>query len=143
MKTIFDKGLSYRSFLLNQQRETRIKFMQNYIPMNIKSEHRSMLNSVNKKVRILGVVEGSCPDCQINLPVIEKLISTNNNIELRLITEEYLHGELKEFEVDGKLKLPTFIFMDEAYNIRGAFVEKPKTDNADVEEELTALILCV
>jgi hypothetical protein len=143
MKSIFEKGLSYRSFLLNQQKETRIIFMKNYIPMHVKDEHRSMINSVNKKIKILGVVDGSCADSQINLPVIEKLISTNTNIELKLITKEYLNGELKEFEVNGKLKLPIFIFMDEEYNVRGKFVEKPKTANSDAAEELVGLILSV
>jgi len=124
--------------MLNQPKDIRTKFMHKYIPLEIKAENRGLINSLDKKVKILGIVEGGCPDTQNFLPMLEKLISTNPNIELKLLTRDYLNGELQQFEIDGKVKLPTFIFMDEEYGIKGAFVEKPKED---VEAELTVLIL--
>lgn len=141
MKSLFEKGFGYRSFMLNQPKEIRARFMNIYIPMEVLPEHRALINSIAGKVRILGVVEGTCPDSQRFLPVLEKLISTNNNIELKLLTRDYLSGELEEFERDGQVKLPTFIFMDEEYGIKGAFIEKPETGIENAEEGLTRLIL--
>jgi len=127
MKNLFEKGLSYRSFIMNQPRDIRIKFTQNYITMNLGNEYRNLINSRTDRIKILGIVEGNCIDSQIYLPVLERLISTNNNIELRLVTADYLKEEHSEYR---KLKLPIFIFMDAEYNIKGQFVEKPKASSS-------------
>lgn len=126
MKDLYEKGLSYRTFIMNLDDDIRNKFMKYYIPLTINDEQKKKMEAVQKKIRILGVVEGWCPDCQINLPVLEKLISTNNNIELRLVLRDAVKDELKDYEVDGKVKVPTFIFMDEDFSIISAFIEKPK-----------------
>lgn len=118
MKNLYEKGLGFRSFMLNMEKDIRSKFMKYYIPINISVEHREKINSVKENIRVLGIIDEKCPDCHINLPVLEKLVCTNNNIDLRLITRDYLEGETK---------VPTFIFMDNKYKVIGEFIERPKT----------------
>ena len=134
LKNLFEKGLSFRSFIFNVDEDNKNKFMKYYIPMEINNEIKNKIMFLEKKINILGVVEPWCPDCHINLSVLEKMISFNNNITLKLVTRDSVNDELDEYKVDGKIKVPTFIAMDKDFNIQGAFIEKiDMVKNADIE----------
>lgn len=126
MKDLFDKGVSFRTFILNQDSETRAKFMKYYITTSIADELRHRLDKVENKVNILGIVDGLSLDCYINLSVLEKLVSTNKNISLGLITKADAGVKLEKYYKNGVLKVPTFIFLDKDFSEKGAFIEKPK-----------------
>ena len=125
MKEIYDQGVSFRTFILNQETADRGKFMKYYIPMDIKEEIRDRVNQIDKEVHILGVVEGWCPDCHINLSILEKLISTNPNIKLKLITKSDAASNFEKYYENGGLRVPTFIFLDDNFFPKAAFIEKP------------------
>lgn len=134
MKNLIEQGVSFRTFILNQESADRAKFMKYYIPLNISDEYRTRINKISSKINILGVVEGWCPDCHINLSILEKLISTNSNIQLRLVTKSDAEGQLEKYYENGALKVPTFVFLDEDFNETGVFIEKPdKVKNIDVD----------
>lgn len=134
MKELFKEGLSFRSFILNQDSAHRGKFMKYYIPIEIKDETRIRVNQISSKINILGVVDGQCPDCHINLSILEKLISTNPNISLGLITEKDAEGRLESEFLIGELKVPTFVFLDENFKEKAVFIEKPEAvKNIDVD----------
>lgn len=134
MRDLFDKGLSFRSFMFNVDEDNKNKFMKYYIPMEINSEIKEKVMCLKNEVNILGVVEPWCPDCHINLSILEKMISFNNNITLRLVTRDSVNDELDDYKVDGKIKVPTFVVMDKDFNIQGAFIEKIDiVKNADIE----------
>lgn len=126
MRNLFKKGLSFRSYIFNLDEESKRNIMKHYIPMSINDDIKEQIKSIDKKVNILCVVDPLCPDCHINLPLLEKMISTNKKIELRLVIKNMVNDEVKDYEEDGVLKVPTFIFMDENYNVIGAFIEKPE-----------------
>lgn len=117
MRELYEKGIGFRIFMLNMKKDRRGRFMKYYIPITINAEHREKIDSLEDNIKILGIVDEDCTDCDINLPVLEKLICTNNKIELRLISKEHLKREIR---------VPTFVFMDDNYNVIGEFVEKPK-----------------
>lgn len=134
LKNLFDNGLSFRSFMLNVDEDNRKKFMKYYIPMNIDEEVKQKIIFMDKEINILGVVEPWCPDCHINLSVLEKMISLNNKINLRLVTKDGAGDELEEYKENDKLKVPTFIVMDKDFRIKGAFIEKiDMVKAADIE----------
>ncbi|SHJ31958.1 thioredoxin family protein [Lutispora thermophila] len=134
MKNLFEKGLSFRSFMFNVDDVNKKKFMKYYIPMEIADEVKNKITALEEEINILGVVESWCPDCHINLSVLEKMISFNDKITLRLVTRDNVNDELDDYKEDGKIKVPTFIIMDKDFNIRGAFIEKiDKVKNADIE----------
>lgn len=134
LKNLFEKGLSFRSFMLNVDDENKNKFMKYYIPMEIDPEIKNKITSIKEELNILGVVELWCPDCHINLSLLEKMISYNDYITLKLVTRDDVKDELDEYKVDGKIKVPTFIVMDKDFNIKGAFIEKiDMVKNADIE----------
>lgn len=126
MKNLYEKGLSFRSYIFNLDEESKHNIMKYYIPININNETKEKIKSIDEKIKILGVVDPTCPDCHVNLPLLEKIISTNNNIELRLAIRKMVNNEMKDYEEEGVVKVPTFVFMDEDYNIIGTFIEKPE-----------------
>lgn len=126
MKNLYEKGLSFRSYIFNLDEESKHNIMKYYIPININNETKEKIKSIDEKIKILGVVDPTCPDCHVNLPLLEKIISTNNNIELRLVIRKMVNNEMKDYEEEGVVKVPTFVFMDEDYNIIGTFIEKPE-----------------
>lgn len=126
MKNLYEKGLSFRSYIFNLDEESKHNIMKYYIPININNETKEKIKSIDEKIKILGVVDPTCPDCHVKLPLLEKIISTNNNIELRLVIRKMVNNEMKDYEEEGVVKVPTFVFMDEDYNIIGTFIEKPE-----------------
>lgn len=124
MKKLFDSGLNFRSYMFNVDEDNRRKFMKYYIPMEIKDEVKEKIMSLAEEINILGVVEPWCPDCHINLSILEKMISLNDKINLRLVTRDSVKNELDNYKENDKLKVPTFIVMDKDFNIKGVFIEK-------------------
>lgn len=121
---LFNIGVSFRTFLLNQSREERARLMKLYIPMNIKEELKERIDRINNKVLILGIVEGSCTECHMTLAVLEKLVSTNKNIILRIIMKKDALDSLNADEEAGTLKVPAFIFMNENYQQKASLCGK-------------------
>lgn len=120
--------------MFNVDDENKNKFMKYYIPMEIDHEVKNKIIFLEEEINILGVVEPWCPDCHINLSVLEKMISFNNKITLKLVTRDMIDNELDDYKVDGKIKVPTFVIMDKDFNIKGAFIEKiDMVRNADIE----------
>ena len=133
MKDLFEKGVSFRSYIFNLDEKSKHNLMKYYIPMNIEEEVRERINKIDKKIKVLGVVEPNCPDCWINLSLLEKMISFSGNIDMKLVIRKMVTCELDDYRVDGFIKVPTFIFMDEDFNTLDAFVERPEIlKNADI-----------
>ena len=125
MKELFQTGASFRTFILNQKTAGRGSIMKHYIPMTVKDEDRLEIDKVSTPLNILGIAEGDCPDCQISLAVLEKLISVNQNINLRLITNKDAQGSMESF-AGGTIKLPTFIFMNESFEEKAVIEGLPQ-----------------
>ena len=126
MENLFNKGISFRSYIFNLEDKYKYNTMKYYIPMEISKEVSDKIKQINKKIKILAVVDQKSPDCHINLSILEKMISTHENINLKLVTRSILSNELDKYKVDGFIRIPTFIFMDKDFNIIDAFVEKPE-----------------
>ncbi len=132
LKNLFEKGVGFRTFILNQSHENRAKFMKQYIPLEIRAVYKERLSKQQHKVYILGVIEGESSDSQQLLAVIEKLISTSQNIELRLISA----ADTRALE-----KTPVFVFMNEDFSKEHYFTKNCKeAANEELIEELLNII---
>ena len=129
MEGLFKKGIGFRSYIFNLDENTKHDIMKYYIPINVNDEIRKQVNGIDKTIKVIGVVDPLCDNCKINLPMLEKIISTNPRIELRLVIEKVLGNELDDYKIDGILKLPIFLFMDETFKIIGSLSEELFTAN--------------
>lgn len=126
MKELFGKGISFRSYIFNLDDKCKHNMMRYYIPMNIREDISEEVKKINKNINILAVVEPESPDCHINLSVLEKMVSTNSSINISITTRKFVNDELNDYKTDGFLRVPIFIFMDEGFNVKDSFIEKPE-----------------
>ncbi len=119
MKGLYEKGLDYKSFIFNLSKADREKFIKNQISVSIKEDYRNQIGCIRTPIKILSVADVEEPNTHFNLPLLEKLVCTNNNIGLKVILKESLGSELEEPEFQNKIQMPAFIFMDGKYNILG------------------------
>ncbi|KNF07948.1 hypothetical protein CLPU_10c00020 [Gottschalkia purinilytica] len=126
IKDLFDEGLTFDEFIKTDTGSYREKTLEILDKITFEEEYINKIKSIKHKVNILVCAEMWCPDCMINLPVIQKMKQYNNNIEISIIEKEGNEEFFKEFCPSEKIKIPTFIIYDENFKELGTFIEHPK-----------------
>jgi hypothetical protein len=87
------------------------------------SLHR--LNAVTRRFHLLVAGEMWCPDCQINVSVMDFLQRVQPNIDLAIITKGRAEDELKQrLELD-RISIPFVLVLDDGFQPVGRFIERP------------------
>lgn len=125
LKELFESGYSfeqefYKSDLAHQEKAK--DYRDN---MKITQDTIEKIKSIDKEINILGFSELWCPDCQINLTVIDYITKLNPNIRLKLQSREGNEDIIKEHSDDGRVKIPIFIYLDSNFEKFGSFIEFP------------------
>ncbi len=134
-KELFECGMNHESYVGTGTKEERARIPKNYSRINLTEKQMEDIKGIDKKVRFLCVGEIWCPDCQINITVINKMCELNPNLEVSVITRGRGQKFLSEpLEVET-VKIPTVVILDENYEKVGLFLEQPKTvkDASDYE----------
>ncbi|MEF9991549.1 MAG: thioredoxin family protein [Romboutsia sp.] len=139
LKELFDSGISFGEEFDKSDEAHREKAQEYMESMKISEEVINKVKSIDKKINILGFSELWCPDCQINLSVMNYLTQLNENINLKLQSIKGNEEVIKEHSDDGRVKVPLFIMLDKETNKLGAFVEVPsnvrKAEESDNQVE--------
>lgn len=122
---IYKSGISFSDFVNQDTYAYKEKTLQIYEKLEFNKSLIDKIKSVTKKINILICAEIWCPDCMINVPVIEKMRTYNTNIDLSIVGRE---GNEAFFvrENNDKVKIPTFIVYDENFRELGRFIEHPR-----------------
>lgn len=140
LKNLFTEGVSFRTFLLNQKPEARALLMKHYIPLDIDPEQRERVNNIKGSVNVLVVVEPKSANWHLILAVLEKLISTNNKIDLKLVTQKDTSGELPKEYQNGKADALLIVFMNEEMEIKGSFASTSNDEDLQEKAVVTRLL---
>jgi hypothetical protein len=70
-------------------------------------------SSIHKKITWVVISEGWCGDAAQNLPVINKLAETNNNIDLRIVLRDENPELMNEFLTNGNQAIPKLIQLED------------------------------
>jgi thiol-disulfide isomerase/thioredoxin len=126
LRELFRDGISFAEVLNKSDEPYRNKCEE--IMNNIKLDETTLnkIKSIKKKVNILAFGEIWCPDCQINLPAVDAIAKNNDSIEFKVVPREGNESFMETYKVDGKVKIPTLIIMDEDFNEIGSFIEVPQ-----------------
>ena len=123
---LFNCGMNYENYVGTGTKEERLRIPKNYSRINLAEKQVEDIRGIEKKVKFLCVGEIWCPDCQINLTIINKMCELNSNLDISVITrgrgQKYLSEPL-EIET---VKIPTVVILDENYEKTGLFLEKPE-----------------
>ncbi|HHV25855.1 thioredoxin family protein [Anaerosalibacter bizertensis] len=125
-KKMFHSGISFQDFVNMDEDSYKEKTLEVFNSIDFSDEFVERIKSIDKNIKILICAEIWCPDCMINVPVVEKMKKMNNKIEISIVNREGNEDFFKKFSKDEKVKIPTFIFYDEEFNLLGTFIERPR-----------------
>ncbi|MGL5751505.1 MAG: thioredoxin family protein [Paraclostridium sp.] len=130
LKELFEDGYDFeyefnKSDLVHREKANEYRNI-----MKISDETIKIIKSIKSEVYIVGFSELWCPDCQINLTVMDYLTKLNSNIKLRLHSREGNEEIIKQHSDDGRVKIPTFIYLNSDFEKIGSFIEVPSNVKA-------------
>jgi hypothetical protein len=137
LKDLFEKGITFEEFIESSEDEiTRKRIMERYDKTSLEKDVAKRIASL-PKVNILAFAETWCPDSQVNVPIVAKIASYNKSFELKIVKREGNEEYMKPYYVEGKPKIPTFVFMNEDFKEFGHWIERPQIVRELEKKEVT------
>ncbi|SHJ89453.1 thioredoxin family protein [Paramaledivibacter caminithermalis] len=126
IKKLYEKGITFEQFMSQDDGTYREKILEIYNNIEIDNTLLDKIKSIHKEINVLVFAEIWCPDCVINLPALRKICDINKAVNMKIVPREGNEQYLEEYKIDGKAKIPTFIFMDDDFKPIGTFIEIPR-----------------
>ena len=126
IRELFEKGVCFEEFVNQDTDAYKEKTLQILNDIKFKPEQIEKIKQINNKIYILTFAEMWCPDCMINVPVIEKMRQLNEKITISIVGKEGNEKFFKKYSPDENLKIPTFVVFDKNFKEIGSLVEHPK-----------------
>jgi len=123
---LFQSGVSFNDFVNTDTGSYREKTLEIFDTMEIDDDLLNKIKSIDRKINVLICAEMWCPDCMINVPVVEKMRTYNDNINISIVEKGGNEDFFKKYSYSDSAKIPTFLFCDENFKELGSFVEHPK-----------------
>lgn len=122
---LFNSGKSFDEFVNQDTSVYKDNTLQILDNIHFNPELIERVKNIDKPINILVCAEIWCPDCMINVPVVEKMRQYNENIKIAIVSRE--GNEIFIGKENKNVRIPTFIVMDDEYEELGRFIEYPKT----------------
>lgn len=126
MKALFEKGISFEEFVNRDKDTHKEKTLEIYHQIEVAEELAQEIKTIDRITHVLVFGEIWCPDCMINVPALQKMADINDKIVIRIVSREGNEAYMENYAVNGKPKIPTFVFMDENFQEIGVFIEQPQ-----------------
>ncbi|WP_069651033.1 thioredoxin family protein [Caloranaerobacter ferrireducens] len=123
---LYDKGVSFDEFVNKDKDTYREKTLEILNKIKLNDDLINKVKSIDKKIKVLVCAEIWCPDCMINVPVLEKIRQYNDNIDISIVEKDGNEDFFIKYSEEDRVKIPTFVFFDENFKELGSFVEHPK-----------------
>ncbi|MGL5124181.1 MAG: GNAT family N-acetyltransferase [Fusobacteriaceae bacterium] len=126
LEELFHVGINFETFVGTGLRSERDRIVKNYSRTSIPKDLIEEISNTTNKINFLVVGEMWCPDVQLNVTTVKKIIDMNTNFNMKIITkgrgEKYLSSILGIYN----FKVPTILILNEKFNILGVFIERNK-----------------
>lgn len=123
---LFNSGISFNEFVNMDVDSYREKTLEIFNNIDFEKEYIDRIRAIDKKINVLICGEIWCPDCMINIPVVEKMRQINKSIHISIVGKEENGDFFKSFNTEENVvKIPTFVFYDGDFNLLGSFIERP------------------
>ena len=123
---LFKSGLSFDAFVSTDTGSYRDRTLEIFNQINFDEEYIHKIKNINRKINVIICAEMWCPDCMINVPVLEKMRKYNDNINISIVGKEGNEEYFKKYAHGESVKIQTFVFYDEDFNEIGSIIEHPK-----------------
>lgn len=84
------------------------------------------LSKLRRRYHLLVAAEIWCPDCQINLAVMDFMRQAQPNIDLAIVSKGRAENNYRAALGLERVSVPLVAVLDEAYELIGTFVERPR-----------------
>lgn len=119
---LFYSGVSFSEFIKSDDDGITKRLKDRYDKINA---YKVSDDFSRKVTHVLAFAENWCPDCQVSVPIMAKLCDIAK-IDFKILKREGHEEEMKPFYEDGKAKIPTFVFLDDYFNVICTWIERPK-----------------
>lgn len=127
LKELYEKGHDFETFMQGDGGK-HVDNVRNFLELSSDAMTDPLISRIKqvKSARLLVFGEVWCPDCMINMAVLESIHRVNENIEYTVVPREGHEEDLKSLTPDGSAKIPTFIVLDSNWEQKAMFLEKPR-----------------
>lgn len=125
-KELMNIGCSFEEFINQDKDINRDKTVEIYEAIELDNKLIDRVKAVENIFYILVFAEIWCPDCMINVPALQKINDINPNIAISILPRDGYEEYLSPYKIGGKVKIPTFLILNEKFDIIGTFIETPK-----------------
>lgn len=87
---------------------------------------RQRVQAIKGRFHLLVVAEMWCPDCQINVTVLDELQRMQPNITVAVISKAHAENQLQQRLGLERVSIPLVLVLDERFELVGRFVEQPQ-----------------
>lgn len=128
-RELFDIGQSYTEFVgsgLPAETAAAAAIAQRLEDQGPAAPLLQRIEQIERRYHLLVVGEMWCPDCQINVTVLDDLCRRQPRIDLAVITKGRAEDDLKTRLGLERIAIPLVVVLDEAFEPAGLFIERPR-----------------
>src|SRR5438309_309918 len=138
----FESGMTYDAYKAQMTRN-REQLEQNEKDVQLGPEDVQAFRDLPRPVNVMVLAEDWCGDVIANVPVVGRLAQESNgklNVRIHLRDQEPGAQIMDQYLNKGQFKsIPTFVFLDNKFNERGVWIERPSSVTKVREEKRQAL----
>lgn len=134
VEELYLAGTDFRTYLDGASLEDSERTLDYFDKIRPNRELRERILKLDRPVKILILGEAWCPDCMINIPVVYYMNKLNKNLSYSILSREGHEEDFRDYLQEGKLKIPTFIVMDDNFKNLGHVIERPRVLKAVYQE---------
>jgi hypothetical protein len=135
----FESGLTYEQWKAQMTRN-RERHDANEQGLELSAADLAPLKSLPRPVNVLMLAEDWCGDVIANTPIIGRLASEVDTLNLRVFLRDKNEDLMNQYLKEGKYKsIPTVVFLDGDFNELGRWIERPDSVTKLREEKRQAL----
>jgi hypothetical protein len=126
LQATYALGIPFAEFLTGAQNRKE-QWVANYAgTASIDATLAARAHAVQGKWRLLVVSIDSCSDSVNTVPHIARLVDQLTNVEMRIVTPDQGRWLMESHRTpDGRAATPTVVLIDENWQERGCFIERP------------------
>ncbi|KJK02997.1 hypothetical protein UB43_00240 [Pseudomonas sp. 21] len=95
-------------------------------PGTLSADTLRRIQAIEGRYRLLIAGEMWCPDCQINVTVMDHLQHLQPRVELAVITKGRAEDDLRERMALDRILIPVVLVLDSDFQPVGRFIERPQ-----------------
>lgn len=122
----FKQGMTYQEVKTRMPRNLS-QMEQNERDLKLTEEDLRPWRSLSQTYNVLVLVIDPCPDVYTNLPILERIANETGKLNIGIFMRDENKDLMAQFMNGPFESVPVFAFYDQAFNLKGVFIERPKS----------------